>query len=286
MLWLIFSFLTAAFESAKDILSKKELKATDEYTIAWSLRAFSLPILAAFLILTGMPEIGERFWAAILIGGGLNILTSILYIKALKASDISATVPMLAFTPIFLLVTSPLILNEAPTILGMAGIFLIVLGSYFINLSERRKSFLAPIKALFTEKGPRLMLIVALIWSITSNIDKIGVQNSSPAFWALTVNSVIAGYLTIYLVKTKKIAQTAKEYKTLLPIGALSSFSMLFQMIAISMSLVSYVISIKRTSIIISVIGGYFIFKERMIKERIAAAIIMSAGAVIIAMSQ
>ena len=36
------------------------------------------------------------------------------------------------------------------------------------------------------------MLVVAFIWSLTTNIDKIGLQNSSPLFWVIAVDIYVA----------------------------------------------------------------------------------------------
>jgi uncharacterized membrane protein len=53
-------------------------------------------------------------------------------------------------------------------------------------------------------------------------------------------------------------------------------------MIAISMTLVAYLISIKRTSAVISVLLGSLIFKEKGLKERILGSILMILGVLFI----
>jgi drug/metabolite transporter (DMT)-like permease len=55
-----------------------------------------------------------------------------------------------------------------------------------------------------------------------------------------------------------------------------------FQMVAIGLTNVAYVISIKRTSIAWSVLAGYFVFKEKNIKVRLLGAAVMIAGVVLI----
>ncbi|MCZ0904811.1 EamA family transporter, partial [Microcoleus sp. HI-ES] len=73
---------------------------------------------------------------------------------------------------------------------------LIVSGSYLLNIKEKSKGYLAPFKALLDEPGPKLMLIVAFLWSITSNFDKIGVKNSYPIFWLFS----LFGTMTVLLL--------------------------------------------------------------------------------------
>jgi uncharacterized membrane protein len=289
MLWPIFALSAAVFASLKDIFSKHGIKQAnlDEYETSWSLKFFSLIPLLPLLLFIKIPHLGNYFWIALFIGGGLNTLTSILYMKAIKHSDLSLTIPMITFTPLFLLITSPLIVHEFPNIYGLIGIILIVFGSYILNLKERHRGYFAPFKALIKENGPKLMLLVAFIWSITSNIDKIGVKNSSPIFWAVA-NAIFWAITlsTIMLIKSRKsIKYVPVNLKVLIPIGIFEGLAAVTQMTAINLTLVAYVISIKRTSAIISVLSGYFIFKEKGIRERLIGVIIMVAGVILITLS-
>ena len=284
MTWFVFAFLTALFRSFTDVSGKSSLKNMDEYIVAWSLFLFALPFFAILLFFTDIPEIGDNFWIALLVGGGLNVFTNLIYMRAIKLSDLSITIPLITFTPLFMLITSPIILGEFPNIFGIAGIVLIVTGSYLLNFKEKKKGYLAPFKALLKEKGPRLMLLVAFIWSITANFDKIGIENSSVFFWPVAVNTFITiGFIPVVLMRSKgKTQQIRKNYKKLIPVGFFHGLMIVFQMIAVSMTLVAYVISIKRTSAILSVVFGSVLFKEEGLKERLTGSIIMIAGVVLI----
>jgi uncharacterized membrane protein len=287
-MWFIFALFTAFFESIKDVFSKKGLlKNFDEYLTAWALRFYALPIFFILLLFYELPKIGSQFYLALFVSGTLNLIALIFYMKAIKYSDISLAVPLLTFTPLFLLLTSPLIIGEFPKIFGVIGVILIVIGSYLLNIQARKNSFLGffyPFRALLKEKGPKFMLATALIWSISSNVDKIGVINSSPAYWALAVNLFIAFFMTIIVCYRQRGKGYNKLFKlkSLLPIGVFSGLSYSCQSIAYSLTLVTNVISIKRTSVLFSVIFGYWIFKEKNIKERLFGAIIMIIGVLLI----
>lgn len=284
MVWFIFAFLTAFFEATKDVFSKKSLEDIDEYVVAWSLPFFALPFLLPLLLFTKIPALGEQFWLALFTGGSLYAITLILYMRAIKSSDLSITVPMLTFTPLFLLITSPLIVGEFPSIFGLIGIFLIVTGSYLLNINKKSHGYFAPFKALLKEKGPRLMLVVAFIWSITSNIDKIGLQNSSPLFWVIAVDAFVA-LLMFPLCKSRgngKTHQIHANLRALLKVGLFGGLTSVCQMTAISLTLVAYVISIKRTSAIMGVLFGYLIFKEKGIRERLVGVVVMVLGVLFI----
>ncbi|MBI2103121.1 EamA family transporter [Candidatus Woesearchaeota archaeon] len=286
-LGLFLALLTAFTTSLLDVLSKRTLKTVNEYVVAFSVRFYTLFFLLPFFFFLEIPALNNTFWFALLINGLLNLVTSILYLKALKASDLSLSVPLVTFTPFFLLITSPLLVGEIPTALGMVGVFCIVMGSYVLNLRQKKAHPLAPFRALLKERGPRLMLCVAFLWSISSNFDKIGVQNSSPIFWSFMVNLFIVLLLFPYLIlKTREEFQVFSiEWKKLLPFGALNASAAFFQMTAVSLTLVTYVISVKRLSVVFSVFWGYLLFKEEGIKERLLGSLVMVGGVVLIAFS-
>jgi uncharacterized membrane protein len=284
MEWLAYSFLTALFESLKDVLGKKSLEKCNEYIVAWSLRIFALPFILPLLVFTKETVLGNQFWPALLVGGTLNIVTTILYMKAIKTSDLSVTVPMVTFTPLFLLLTSPFIVGEFPSLKGIFGILLIVTGSYLLHFKEKKKGLLAPFIAIVREKGPRLMLAVAFIWSITSNIDKVGIQNASIVHWAIAMHvfAIFAMIPVVWVASRSSINQVWKRQKVLFPLGFVDALKYIFQMAAIQLTLVAYVISIKRTSAILSVVFGVLIFKEKGFRERLTGSVIMILGVLLI----
>ena len=284
MEWVGFSFLTALFESLKDVLGKKSLEKCNEYIVAWALRLYALPFLLPLLFFTKEIVLGSGFWIALVTGGTLNLITTVLYMKALKASDLSVTVPMVTFTPLFLLLTSPIMVGEFPPLKGILGILLIVFGSYLLHLKEKHKGILAPFKAIITGKGPRLMLVVAFIWSITSNIDKLGIQNSSVVLWAVAIHIfIIITMVPLVLITARSgMHQLVKQRNVLIPLGFIDALKYFFQLAALQFTLVAYVISIKRTSAILCVIWGALIFKEKGLKERLTGSVIMVLGVLLI----
>jgi len=283
-MWFLFSVLTAFFESVKDVYSKKSLKQVDEYVVAWCIRFFALPFLFVPLLFAGIPDLKNNFWITLVSGGTLNVIATVLYMKALKYSDLSICVPMVTFTPVFLLFTSPVLVGEFPNPAGIFGIVLIVGGSYVLNIKQGKEGILTPFKYLVREKGPRLMLMVAFIWSITSNIDKIGIKGSSIVFWIISINvfsSIILFPFMLLRLKSTK-SNILEHIKLLAPVGFFAALRSIFQMWAIYLTMVAYVISIKRCSVIFSIIFGYFIFKEKGIKERLIGATLMILGVFLI----
>ena len=290
----IYAILSALFEALRNVSGKMGLKDMDEYLVTWAFGFFALPFLVFPYIFISIPSLGNQYWIALISDGILNVIATILQLKAMKHSDLSLVIPLTSFTPLFLLIMAPLILGQYPTFLGIIGVILIVKGSYILNIKRRilttqRKNsdYLDPFKAMVKEKGPKLMLIAAFLLSITSSIDKIGISNSSPLFWAVSVHVFTSVTLAPVLIHEfhNHTKLTGMDIKLLFAVGIFSALSLVTQYIAITALLVPYVIAIKRTSAIISVLFGYLIFKEKGIKGRLAGSVVMVIGVIFIVLS-
>lgn len=286
--WITLSFLTAFFRSLADVFSKRGLQRADLYVVSWSIRAFSLPVLLPVLFFIDIPSLDGTFWIALIAGSSLNVLTTILYMKALQDSYLSVTVPMVSFTPVFLLGTSPLMIGEFPDLLGILGVLLVVIGSYTLQVQKARLDPLGPFKALLRDKGPRLMLLNAGIWSITANIDKVGIQHSSPFFWVvLTHTAITIGLLPfLFYHSSQKVGELRTKFGVLFPIGLVTSLALICQMAALTMTLVVNVIAIKRVSTVLSVIWGATLFKEKGFIPRLAGVLIMLLGVLLLTLGE
>ena len=287
MLWLMLAFGAALFESLKDLFSKKGLQQIDPYIVAWAMPLYAMPFLLATLPFIDVPTIEPRFWPALAGSGLLNVGAAVLFMKAIQRSDLSVTVPLVTFTPIFLLVTSPIMVGEFPRPLGLAGVVLIVLGSYALHLREWRHGVLAPFLALLADRGPQLMLVAAVLWSVTANFDKIAVQAASPRVYAVAVIAVVATALApIAIWRSQGRARIVfTRWRALLPVGFFVALTLSVQFTAISLALVAYVVAIKRLSTVLSVLWGHLVFGEHGVGERALGAAVMVVGVFLIAVS-
>ena len=288
ILGFILSFGTALSEALKDIFSKKNLFHVDEYTASFSMHFAIAILLGPIIFYMGIPELSNQFLLALFISSILQLAVILLYMKSIKRAELSTTVPLVTLTPLFMLLTSPIIIGEFPRALGLGGIIMIVAGTYIINIGENRKNFWAPFKSIVTTQSSRYMLMVAFIWSITSNIDKIGVEETSPVFWAFSKDFLIMTYLVpIMILKSSNPLQQLKSRALpLLMVGVFRTSSVLTQMIAIQYILVAYVISIKRSSALLIMLYAVFIMGDKKhFKSRLLGMAIISVGLILIAIS-
>ena len=290
MSWMYLALLAAISESLKDLFSKEGLRSVSPQLAALAACATPIPLLLAIVLFTdSVPLLGPRYGWALIIGGTLNVLAMFQFMRALQASDMSLAVPFVSFTPIFLLITSPLMVGDVPTTQDIVGIMCIVAGAYVLQIQSVHRGLLAPLLAIFREPGPRRMLSVAFIYSLTSNFDKIGVQNSSPLFWSLSIASVMTiGFLLLlrFLPQQHIAAPRSRTIAMLLLIGLFQSIGLLAHNTALSLGPVPSVIAVKRSSIFFAVIWGFVLLKERHVRDRLAGALLMVIGIGILGFGQ
>ncbi|MCK5474663.1 MAG: DMT family transporter [Candidatus Aenigmarchaeota archaeon] len=284
MLGFLLALLSAASKATTDVFSKKGLDKTDEYVVAFALRFFTLPFMALILLSIPIPLLDSTFYAAAFSSAFVNMFSTILYLKAIKESPLSLTIPFLSFAPIFILVIASVFFGEFPGIYGIAGVFLVVIGTYLLNLSKTKEGLLAPFKAILKEKGSRYMLVVAFLYSITTSLDKLAVTHSSPLFYAVVFNSLLSLFMFFAMLKFSKnhLTDLRKHKKVLFPAGFFMALASIAYFMSLSMILVVFVSAIKRTNSLFSIFYGKYFFGEDNIKERLLGAFIMILGVLMI----
>lgn len=269
-----------------DVLKKKATKSYPIKIIFWMMAVLALPIYGIYLWHQGIPPVEPSFWLIISIDIPLLIFTSILLIKDEKIAPISTTLPLLSFTPVFLIFTSYLFLGEMPNIYGIIGIVLVVIGAVLLKGEEVRKGLMLRIRNIFSQKSSRYILIIAFIWSFNANFAKMAMARSSVAYYLFIVTLVEVIVMSIWMI-SKHRSHLKKIVTGHIPLLALAAIiggiaSILF-LIGLESTFVSYAIAIKRAGLIVgSIVMGAVVFKEKNIKYRIVGATVMLLGIVFI----
>lgn len=289
MTWFPLTLLCALSLATSDALTKKALTGRDEVLILWLRFVVSLPFLLGGLCFTPLPAPALGFWTTIATAMPLEILASILYVRALRLSPLSLALPFLAFTPVFLLAVPFVLLGEriAPT--GAVGIVLIAIGSYSLNLREIRHGFFAPLLAIYREPGSRLMLAVAFLYSFTSTLGKKAITCSSPLFFGSVYYSLLVLVLAPYALHRGRLDLVPeRRWDTLraaFPPGLSYGVMISSHLVALGLTQVAYMISVKRLSLVFGVLYGHLMFREEGLRERLLGTGIMVAGVALIVWS-
>jgi uncharacterized membrane protein len=191
MYWLFLSLASGISVAVKNIIIRKLVFLTDRQVILYSKYLFVSLFALVLIIFTGIPEIKPAFYYSITIASILDVIAAWCFLNAIASGQLAKTFPLVAFTPVFLLGTSFLILGELPSILVLVGILLIVCGAYLLRAESIKVGILEPIKLLLKEKGQRYMLMAAFLFSFLAVFFKKAILNSSP-FFAFGVTQLLS----------------------------------------------------------------------------------------------
>ncbi len=281
-MWLIYSLLTAFTQAGADACVKGLRGKYHPWQLLWARSIFWGALALILLPWVSFKATPISFWAILAADLPLELAAIYLYWKAIEHSPISLSLPFLSFTPLFLLITSPLLTGERLSLPGIVGVVLVVVGSYILLAEEN--SPISSIRILKREKGCQMMLGVAMIYSITANLGKLAINLSSPTFVAVIFSAEMLVVSTLILKTTKIEAPQVLKETLLTGMGILSALSLLFHLIGISLVQVPYMIAVKRTSALWGAILGIIIFKESRPLGRLAGGSLMVAGAVVISL--
>ena len=286
MAWVSLSLLSAFTLATSDALTKRALVRNNEYMVAFFRLIFTLPFLLCVLFLIPVPRIDREFYGAFAVAVPFEITALIFYIKALRISPLSLTLPFLSLTPVVLVGVSYVMLGERVSLKGGVGICCLAAGGYLLHFHTLGKGILEPLRAITKEKGSVFMIITALIYSLTSTLGKMAIIHSSPLFFGVLyfiVVTMIFAPIALWMGRRElKDFITKRHFKVLILPGFFQAVMIVSHMTAISMTKVAYMISVKRTSLLMGLLYGYFLFGEKNMKERFSGALLMFTGFVLI----
>ena len=283
-MWVILSILSGLGDSFAFIAMKK-LKNLNPYIVLGLHHISAIPFIMLGFLFYEVPKVAVDFYIVVLINSIIMIIAMLFLIKSLHISDLSLSIPMLSFTPAFLLVTSYFMLKEYPNFLGFVGIILTVADSYVINISHIKNGYLEPFKKIFKNRGVLYMIITSFLFSITSNLVKIGINLSNPAYFMFVTYLLISILIMPVFLKKTGFKELKFNSKWILILGISTAVMEMLIAVAVKFAIIPYIISLKRTSVIFSVIIGAYFFKEKNFKATIMGSAIMFFGALLITLS-
>jgi drug/metabolite transporter (DMT)-like permease len=285
--WLSLTLISAFCIATADALTRKYLQGYSARELV--MVRFGMPglLLLPLLLMQPMPVLATEFWywAAALVP--LEVTAMLLYSQAIRDTSLSLTLPYLAFTPVFNTLTGYILLEERVSVTGFAGILLVVFGAWLLNLEHakgERFNVLAPFRAIITERGSRLMLITAALYSITSVLGKGALAYTTPVFFG-TLYYVVIGITVIITFSIGARTPVHVLWRRPLPhlaIGLFMGVMVLTHFFAIRDVEVAYMIAVKRTSLLFGILYSVLLFHERARFEHFLAGGLMLAGVFLI----
>ncbi|MBW7881897.1 MAG: DMT family transporter [Caldilineaceae bacterium] len=287
-MWAFLAVATALLTSLNPLLYKRLVRDGDPVAVVWGVTLAALPLLGLFawLLTPQLPAVDWLFVAGVAGSGLLNAAAHIANTRALKEADISLVTPLLNFSPVFTVIIAAVFLNEIPSVQGLLGVSLVLVGAYRLN--RGKGGWLAPLRALALTPGVALVMLAGLLWAVTPLFEKLAIQHTypqSPRAAAFAATAVLVALLTppVLWARRPALAQLVRHRRVWLAAGAIAGTAPILGYTAISLGLVGYVTTLFKLSSVMTVLWAWLLLKEPGIRQRLPAAAVMVAGAILIA---
>ncbi len=272
---ILFSLLAAFFWATNDVFNKKSLmKGYNENFVLWIRfplgAVLTLPLGILFWDMNRTVLFTTPLWLPV------EILASLLFIKGIKMSPLSISIPFFAFMPLFSSLFGYAILGEKLDGKGFIGIALILAGSFIITGGSLSSFFKM-------NKGSLYILLSAFLFGFNVAVGKLVIVESNPFFFSWYY-CVVMTFGLLPLVGFKEIGKPENYKNPLnLPMGLFFSLGMVFYSLAMVYTLASYVASVERLAIILDVLYGRVFFGEK-IGRSFWGSVLMVSGAIVLSL--
>ena len=284
--WIVFSLLSAFFHASR-------IAVTKHLSFSFSARALTLYVNLASLIVTAPLVIWHHdfpfhepvYATVVLLGGVVSGIGGWALNTAIARSEVSLVGPVMTLTPGFVVVIEWSVIGDLPGALGLAGLGLLVAGGYVLSVEREQTSLLAPLRRLFTDPGSVFTLVAAFCFAAASTLGRVGIQMSDPLSFAVivaVVNPIVL--FVMFSVQDHRFYREAfprhlrREVRPLLLLGVLFALMRIADQIALSLTLASYAMAVKRTAGMFSVLLGHWYYGEGQLAARLAGSAVMLAG--------
>jgi len=288
MFWYIPALLSAIFVSLTRIFTKKTLvkEHSSEFLVIYHI------LLSVFLSLILLPFLSFNIslWIVLILYFISLIISFADYyiIKAYRHKDLSLISPLSNINPLFVLILSFIFLGETPALMQLGGIVLILIGAYVLEAEHHILKINSHLRIILKSKYSLFAILAAFLYALSSLGSKFVLSSTTPfvvlAFLTLftTFNYIIAS-IFIFRHRFKNLKKGFNKFgKGIFLVAIFTLISDATILIAMSLTYVSLVIPIKRLSTLFDVLIGGRIFKEKNLKQKAIACIIMVLGVFLI----
>jgi len=265
---------------ARRSTEKQVSKGIDAATLSWLQQTMAIPFIIASLFFATFylpADLPPVFWSTMALYVVFGAIDVFCYFKALSLADISYVAPLMSLVAVGNIAGAYFILGQVPTIFGIGGAVLIVIGAYIVNKAKA--------KDIEKHANNRLALLfiltLVLTRAIISNIEVNMLNVSNP-----TTFNFYSSMLTIpVLLVTAKLLHRRKKqigrYRSLVKhnlrthwwalvfIGVTYTINMLATYEAkIIGPNAGYVGAVKSAQVLPMVLIGVFFFKEKIVAKQ------------------
>jgi drug/metabolite transporter (DMT)-like permease len=247
---------------------------------------FALPLLGMIKI----TQLSNAFWLNAFFASLFDVAGWMFLVMSLSKTELSVFGPLNAYKVIASMVLAIIFLNEIPSIQGLVGVFVIIVGSYYLTPrtgNVKHHHFLNLLK----DKGVQARFMSIFLFAIGTIFLKKSVSDGGPletmVFWSLMGFPLVLLSNQLFLTKgIKENLQASKKHlPTVIAIGLMVFIMQYLTLLLLAKMMVAYALALFQLGMILQVFAGYKIFNEEHITRKLLACLVMMAGSILVLMA-
>jgi drug/metabolite transporter (DMT)-like permease len=249
-----------------------------------SLCVFLLPLL---LVEVYAPPVLTAVPLNILFGGFFLAIYYFGMTHSYRGGDFTVAYPLARALPVLMVACAEAVMGDAPSPQGWLGIFLIAVGSIIVPLQSLRE-----LRAARYWNRTTIWILMAAVgiasYTVVDRNALLQLPNGLPFAMRYAILEGVAGggiYWVLLRVSREAIVFPARWTDWKLPVLAnlfvFGSYSLILWAFQ-SDDRASYVIGLRQVSIVLGVVAGAYLFRERGARLRIPAALVITLGVMLL----
>ncbi len=250
-------------------------------------------VASSSLFTLSLPLLPERFrWPdlstlmLVTAGAVCFVLYHLFNGRAYRGGDLSVVYPLSQTSMVYVPIWGMSILGERLSIPGIAGILLVILGAFSVQMERLSlDEFLRPFRNL-RSSTVRNALTAGFISSLGSIAEKVGVRGYSPLYFTYFLVLIMLGIMSVNLLRSCYRPLIVEEFREHWPLilasGPVMMASFLTFRYGLNLSPMSYAVPVRQVSILMGVLIGILFLGESCGRIRLGAALVILAGAIMI----
>ncbi|TLM65316.1 MAG: EamA family transporter [Deltaproteobacteria bacterium] len=281
---LLLIIISAVMHAFWNLLVKRSRDKT--VFIWWMFIASGTLVTLAVPFAGPFPPVDARILGLVAAGGACFVLYHLFNGRAYRSGDLSLTYPLSQTSMLWVPLWGALILGERFTLLGVAGIALIVAGAWCVQL--RALSWAEAVRPLRSLGDPAVIAALAagFIYSVGSIIDKTGVTTYDPFHFTYLLVLCMFLLMSLNLARPRYRGRILAEWRHSRPLILLSGPVMMGSFMTFRYGLklapVSYAVPARQVSILVGVLIGTLFLGEACGRIRFTAALLILVGVALI----
>lgn len=290
-MWLLLAFVSAALLGLYDIAKKTSLKENAVLPVLFLNTLFSTLIFVPFIFMSRfdiaamensmfyVPEAGWEVHKFIILKAIIVLSSWICGYFAIKHLPLTIAGPINATRPVMVLVGAMLVFGERLNLYQWIGTGFAIVSFFLLSVSGKKEGI-----NFKSNKWIFLLVLAAVLGAVSGLYDKYLLKHIDRMIvqsWFNVYQMIIMGAIVLFLWYPKRRSTTKFSWKwSILLISIFLSAADFAYYYALSYddSMISVVSMVRRSSVLVSFIGGVFLFKEKNIKGKVMDLLLVLIG--------